>query len=331
MAYGSNGRLKVVSLAIISLILASCGAGRTIVSENKTSTTLQDDIILYGRQYLGKPYRYASKGPNSFDCSGYTSFIFKKFGYRLGSSSAGQDRQVPSVDKRENLRKGDLVFFEGHRKNGKVGHVGIVTEALSNGRFKFIHASTNNGVIVSSSTEPYYASRYLRGGRVLEENASYVTRRDPTAVKRQQPSFPAVRDTGRDYPSIPEIIPGKEETKTGSAIASIKTTGSPVNSDSVIILVQTDPQKNAPVTHHPSTANGKGETKDALLQAKSQMVLREEENFAVPSPPKSHIVKMGETLYSISRQYGCTVEQLKEWNPQVGSLLQTGEKLDIFM
>ena len=66
----------------------------------------------------------------------------------------------------------DLVFFEGQKRNGKVGHVGIVTEIGSGGEFKFIHASTNNGVIISASTEPYYASRYLRGGRVLKETAT---------------------------------------------------------------------------------------------------------------------------------------------------------------
>jgi LysM repeat protein len=61
------------------------------------------------------------------------------------------------------------------------------------------------------------------------------------------------------------------------------------------------------------------------------MVLRDEEGAAIPAPPKSHTVQMGETLYSISRQYGCSVEQLKEWNPQMGDVLRAGEKLRIFI
>ncbi|MDR2816240.1 MAG: C40 family peptidase, partial [Proteiniphilum sp.] len=226
MAYRSNGRLKAVSLAIISLILASCGAGRTTVSGSKTSATLRDDIIQYGKQYLGKPYRYAGKGPNSFDCSGYTSFVFKKFGYRLDSGSAGQDRQTATIAKKEELRAGDLVFFEGSRKDGRVGHVGIVTETFANGRFKFIHSSTTNGVIISSSTEPYYASRYLRGGRVLEENASYVTHKKPPR------------------PDIPELT--FPET-TASAIAAGLTEERSVNGNEPVVLVQTDPQKNPPL------------------------------------------------------------------------------------
>lgn len=60
------------------------------------------------------------------------------------------------------------------------------------------------------------------------------------------------------------------------------------------------------------------------------MVLREEENAIISSQPKNHTVQMGETLFSISRQYGCTVEQLKIWNPQLKSILKPGEALLIY-
>ena len=60
-----------------------------------------------------------------------------------------------------NCKKEDLdwrsCFLEGRRRNGHVGHVGIVTEINPN-NFKFIHSSTTSGVIISSSTEPYYSS-----------------------------------------------------------------------------------------------------------------------------------------------------------------------------
>ncbi len=324
--YKNNSRVKVTSLAIILLILTSCGTGKTVVSDNKTSTTLQDDIIQYGRQYLGKPYRYAGKGPNTFDCSGYTSFVFKKFGYRLGSSSSGQDRQVPSITRREELRKGDLVFFEGNRKNGNVGHVGIVTETSTNGQFKFIHASITSGVIISSSTEPYYASRYLRGGRVLEENASYVTQQKPSSSNKQQISYPTSKTKAQNYRDIPEINPAKEGKTTNAIVTAQQTESHSGNGDDPIILVQTNSVKNQPIDPVPK---GK-ENKDTLRQAKREMVLREEEVMIISSPTRSHTVQMGETLYSISRQYGCTVDQLKEWNPQLGAVLKAGERLDIF-
>jgi LysM repeat protein len=317
----ANGCLKAVSLAIISLVLASCGAGKTIVAGGKTST-LQDDIIQYGKQYLGKPYRYAGKGPNSFDCSGYTSFVFRKFGYRLDHSSMGQDRQIPTIARKKDLRKGDLVFFEGRIKSGRIEHVGIVTETFSNGHFKFIHSSTSRGVTISSSTEPYFASRYLRGGRVLEENASYVTRRNPPA-NRKQPAFyspahkePTQQITPREI-TEPAVVAGQTEERSE-------------NGNEPVVIVQTDPLKNPPLEHSHSTTNGDEQGKDTLRQKKSEMVMKEEENAAIPLPPKSHTVQMGETLYSISRRYGCSVEQLKEWNPQMGAVLKAGEKLHLF-
>lgn len=324
MAIRNNGWLKVASLLFITFILASCGAGRTTVSSNKTSTTLEDDLIQYGRQYLGKPYRYAGKGPNSFDCSGYTSFVFRKFGYRLDPSSSGQDRQLPTIARREELRKGDLVFFEGRRRNGSVGHVGIVTEVSRNGHFRFIHASTTSGVIISSSSEPYYASRYLRGGRVLEENASYVTRGNKAVNKRQLAPYPVSSNKEPAQPDIPKV--SHQET-TSSSIAAAQS-GDPGNG--TVILVQTDPRKNPPLRHHQSPTNGNGQGNDTLQQQKSDMVLREEENVIVSSSPKSHTIQMGETLYSISRKYRCTVEQLKTWNPQLGEVLQAGETLLIY-
>lgn len=322
MANRNNDWLKVVSLVIITFILASCGAGRTVVPSSKTSTTLENDIIQYGRQYLGKPYRYAGKGPNGFDCSGYTSFIFRKFGYRLDPSSSGQDRQVPTIGQRKDLRKGDLVFFEGNRKDGNVGHVGIVTEAFSNGQFKFIHSSTSNGVIISSSTEPYYASRYLRGGRVLEENASYVTRKNPSVNKKQLTSYPAAKNKQSEpiqQQNIPEVTPHE----TTESLVNIRQAEDLAGKEPVI-LVQTDPQKNPPLA---STTHKRGEGKEMIHRVKSDMTLREEEIETTTSPSKSHTVEIGETLYSISRLYGCTVEQLKAWNPHLKTVLKVGEIL----
>lgn len=324
--FSNNGWLKVVPLAIISFILASCGAGKTTVSGSKASTTLEDDIIQYGRQYLGKPYRYAGKGPNAFDCSGYTSFVFKKFGYKLNASSAGQDKQTPTIAERKELRKGDLVFFEGNRKNGRVGHVGIVTEAFANGHFKFIHSSTSDGVIISSSREPYYASRYIRGGRVLEKDASYVTRRNSSADKKPTPSYSVAAIKDPVQAEIPEVTPQNKTTDT--SITASQTNKNPENE--TIILVQTDPRKNAPLTNRQPITHGGSQSGNTPQYTKSDMVMREEKNSPIPTPPKNHTVQMGETLYSISRLYGCTVEQLQSWNPQIKSVLKTGESLLIY-
>src|SRR5690554_2115572 len=61
---------------------------------------------------------------------------------------------------------------------------------------------------------------------------------------------------------------------------------------------------------------------------KREIVLRKRKK-RIPSPPLKHTVKMGETLFSISRQYRCTVDQLKAWNPQLSTVLKAGEILII--
>ena len=68
----------------------------------------------------------------------------------------------------KNLRKGDLVFFTGRNRKKGVGHVGIVTEADNEkGTFKFIHASTSQGIKIDSNTG-YYEGRYLGARRIIE-------------------------------------------------------------------------------------------------------------------------------------------------------------------
>ncbi|MGH1565515.1 C40 family peptidase [Mumia sp. DW29H23] len=68
----------------------------------------------------GDPYRYGASGPGSFDCSGLTSYSFRKAGVRLPRTANAQYHRVRHI-KKKNIRKGDLVFFGGSRKY----HVGI--------------------------------------------------------------------------------------------------------------------------------------------------------------------------------------------------------------
>ncbi len=129
---------------------------------------LLNDLLSEARTHLGKRYSRGSKGPNAFDCSGFSSYVYRQFGYSLSPSSRDQYNQGEKVD-RNDLRKGDLVFFKGRNSKGGVGHVGIVVNADENGNFTFIHASTSRGIIVSNCKEPYYASRYVGGKRVINE------------------------------------------------------------------------------------------------------------------------------------------------------------------
>jgi len=116
--------------------------------------------------HLGARYRSGAKGPSAFDCSGFTSYVYGRFGERIGCSSRDQYAKNRPVAKGD-LQTGDLVFFSSHRSGGGVGHVGIVVDVNADGSFSFIHASTSKGVKVDRSTDGYYAPRYIGARRVM--------------------------------------------------------------------------------------------------------------------------------------------------------------------
>lgn len=137
--------------------------------DGMTSETamLIDDLLKEASSHLGKRYVFGSKGPNTFDCSGFSGYVFRQFGYSIGSDSRDQYKKGKNID-RKDLRKGDLVFFTSRSSGRNIGHVGIVWEVdKETGEFKFIHASTRNGVKISNF-EGYYVNRYVGAKRVID-------------------------------------------------------------------------------------------------------------------------------------------------------------------
>lgn len=133
---------------------------------------LQADLVEYAKNYLGCRYRSGSKGPRTFDCSGFTSFIFKKFGYSLNPSSRTQGTQGEEVSLNE-AQVGDLIFFSGRRVSDMVGHVGMITDIDNEtGKIKFIHASVGNGVMIDTYPDGgYYSKRFISVRHILSDDS----------------------------------------------------------------------------------------------------------------------------------------------------------------
>lgn len=120
-----------------------------------------EQIIAYAKKYLGCKYVYGGSGPNTFDCSGFTMYVYKHFGYSMGHSATTQAGLGKYVSK-SNLQPGDLVIFND-RANRSIGHVGIYV-----GGGNFIHASSGSGkIIISSLSGSYYNTRYVTGRRII--------------------------------------------------------------------------------------------------------------------------------------------------------------------
>lgn len=83
-----------------------------LVSDNGLDKFVnQSDLLSYAVEELGKPYVYGANGPSTFDCSGFTSYVFKKSGISIPRTSYLQAEKGESVDKNK-LKSGDLVFFD---------------------------------------------------------------------------------------------------------------------------------------------------------------------------------------------------------------------------
>ena len=167
--------LCIAVLGIVSCVTRKTGRisskydSRTIIrlsNQFGLRLTTADNLLLYDASsgWLGVKYRNGGNTKKGVDCSGLVSILYRQvYGIALERNSAAilQKNCVPV--NRNNLREGDLVFFRtlGSAQSRVPTHVGIY---LKNG--KFIHASTSNGVIVSSLSEPYYVRTWITGGRV---------------------------------------------------------------------------------------------------------------------------------------------------------------------
>ena len=138
-----------------------------VVVENlsKKFTSRADLLIDKASQYIGIRYKYGGTTPKGFDCSGLMCTTFEEIDLSLPRTSSGQATYGEKIDQSES-QKGDLIFFATGRKN-RISHVGMITE-VNDDEIKFIHASTSSGVMISSSKEPYYASRLVQINRVLD-------------------------------------------------------------------------------------------------------------------------------------------------------------------
>jgi peptidoglycan DL-endopeptidase CwlO len=70
-------------------------------------------VLATARKQLGKPYRYGSTGPSSFDCSGFTMFVWRAAGVSIPRTSGAQYGSLPHVPLSK-ARVGDLVYSPGH-------------------------------------------------------------------------------------------------------------------------------------------------------------------------------------------------------------------------
>lgn len=149
---------------------------KAITLEKKIGLPIPNDsaiLSLYSEAvtWLKTPYRRGGVSSRGMDCSGLATTIYQNvFGIKLQRRS----RDISTLDvkdlNKDDLMPGDLVFFGTSSRKGKgVNHVGVFL-----GDRRFIHASSSNGVIISSLDEAYYRRTWIKGGRVKQADKIQV-------------------------------------------------------------------------------------------------------------------------------------------------------------
>ena len=140
-------------------------------AKSASGSELAKEMIEYAAKFLGTPYVWGSTGPKSFDCSGFTSYVYRKFGIHINRTSGQQYTQGTKVNV-NNLQPGDLLFFSSRRSGRRgVGHVAMVASVdRENGTCKFIHASTRRGVVYQNFPDNgYYSNHFIGAKRIIND------------------------------------------------------------------------------------------------------------------------------------------------------------------
>lgn len=154
-ADGSVGQLTMNKLTGGSVKAAGQAGGSSKGTASGGSGA--SGLISIARSKVGRPYVWGSKGPSSFDCSGFVYWCLNQAGVRQsyltssGWRSVGKYTKVTSFG---NLQAGDIVVVSGH--------VGIVA-----GGGKVIDASSSNGRVVERSLSSWWKNNFICGWRIF--------------------------------------------------------------------------------------------------------------------------------------------------------------------
>lgn len=126
-------------------------------------------IVNNAMEFEGVNYRTGGTTKDGMDCSGMVYTTFNIFDISLPRSSYEMAKAGRKIDLSD-VRKGDLLFFDNNPRRKRINHVGLVTEVTEDGEIKFIHATLQLGVVVSSMSETYYDKTFVQANRVIEDD-----------------------------------------------------------------------------------------------------------------------------------------------------------------
>ena len=181
------------------IIIKRGGSSTTSKAESSKEA---GDVLMNAMGLLGVPYVFGGNSPSSgLDCSGLIKYVFQKsMNVNLPRTAAAMAKTGQSID-RDNLKPGDLVFF--NTRGFANSHVGLYI-----GNNKFMHAPrTGKTVEVANMGTKYWTSKY-NGARRIDANAQKAVRYANVETKPVKIANKPQKNTTK-----PEIKPKKEISK----------------------------------------------------------------------------------------------------------------------
>jgi len=326
--------MQAKSLHIILLLILVCLGAQNVVaappardSVTLSASQVADLIIDEAYKHIGTPYRYGARGPKAFDCSGFTSYVYRQFGIELSRSSRDQARDGKAVEGTyADMQKGDIIIFGARASRRSIGHVGIFIEMMPDGQdFTFIHAATHGGVTVSHIKEDYYAARFLGARRVLPDFDIELSEPEPEPIDFEAVYgnvFLPIKDTlslGEADRRIVLFGDGSwaAVAEDGSLSGDVPGLGTRIilnpGGTWQVLAASTSPMRIPSLAEGNTASTGTGSNSSAPNQSSAPS---QESSATVSDSAEAqyHVIKSGDTLDKISKTYHTTIDRLCELN-----------------
>ncbi len=143
----------IIALFSVVLFFPSCEFLKDSGHVDKSNAALRNNLVKKGKKQVGTKYKYAGKQPRTgFDCSGFTSYVYKEHELSLSPSSKTQGKQGAKIPLKQ-AQPGDLVFFSRNRRT--IFHVAMVVSNNSEG-ITVVHSTSSKGVIIQNISKSKY-------------------------------------------------------------------------------------------------------------------------------------------------------------------------------
>jgi NlpC/P60 family protein len=152
--------------------------------------TPASDVVDYAGMLIGRPYVWGAEGPDAFDCSGLTQYVYQRFDVDLPRRAISQSKTGDPAGRR--LERGDLLFFASDARRSLVTHV-----AIYEGGGTIIEASKRYGRVRRSSLDDEYLAERFMFARRIAPDGSVATVRDRGNSREDQRPVPTTRGDAR--------------------------------------------------------------------------------------------------------------------------------------